>query len=809
MELIEAVLTNHAELFASHTELAHLLRNRIMPLITRFMSERLNYAVTVRTIRIFCILLREYLDIVQTECEIPLSLLNHTLDSEIAVPWRRALCMEAFRIVYSTPNLAVDIYSLFDDKDKKRGILQENLATFVRIAAEKPALIGIGHQSSFPVDRSSLQTASQEQAVLEAGSVAGIISGDTGVTKVDSPGISTHWSSMRTSCLDQLDKFDPPYIPETYIYSLVLTCINNLSEGLAKVVLAVTTHDPSRADNRGEAGHAADTNGEQEVLGKDVMDQTDQNVVESPPLRQQRRTRSLLVNPLALESHPAYQAIKTAGKMVDECWPAVLATSSTFLYAALDADFYRSLIRSIQKFTQVAGVLRLSTPRDAFLTTLAKAAVPQSVLKGDTFPSPASALESPRLGSNPRGFASVDSLLTQSSVDSPNKSRRTSVDITRPSLTQRNLMCLRALVNLGIAIGPILGSAWTIILDTLQKADTILTSLATVHSARDYRPDNQSAERFMNDPSMAQTSITSEIIAVEAAIARLLQSTSEYSNVSFIELLQALCISLTDEHNEKAATALQAPWTPQRRISSMAGVSTSALIYSQQSRFTIAKLGELARINLHRLTNNALDGGWAVLMDYLHIVATSPQQEASTRLMAADVLGSVAVETAISTISGIGELRRDVQQRSLTALEHEVLALHKKPFSAGERYSSTDLEIHRSVLEALRVILEQCGESLIAGWTTIFSVINSMFRPPDIRPGDTASISDMEEADACPPPAVASAKLIKSGFSSVQLICSDFLSSVPHSSITSLMDILSCFCSQRGDLNISLTVRKP
>src|SRR5690242_19565061 len=52
LELIESVLTNHSEIFLTHPEQAHILRTRVMPFIINSLSEKLNFAVTVRIGRI-------------------------------------------------------------------------------------------------------------------------------------------------------------------------------------------------------------------------------------------------------------------------------------------------------------------------------------------------------------------------------------------------------------------------------------------------------------------------------------------------------------------------------------------------------------------------------------------------------------------------------------------------------------------------------------------------------------------------------------------------------------------------------------
>lgn len=796
LELIETVLTNHGDLLDAHPELAHLLRTQLMPLITRLLSERLTFPVTVRTIRIFCMLLREHLDVVHAECEVPLSLLNHFLDADSSMPWRRVLCLETYRVIYSTPNLAVDLYALYDQRTGRKSVIQESLATFVRLAAEKPALIGLGQQSSYPGGQGASKLASQEQALLEANSVAGIIPGEPDVAEMNVPGISAQWSSIKVSCLDQLDKAEPLPIPDTYIYSLVLTCLNGLSDGLARTVLPLTILTHVKVEDKDNMFVSSPGTAVAEASEDFTDDDARRNGTISPVGTPRRRTRTLPGNPLHMTDHPSYEAVRTIAHMVDACWPAILASSSTFLYAALDAEYYRGLIRSFQKFTHVAGLLRLPTPRDAFLTTLAKTAVPPNIIKGDSAASNAFTT-SPRLGSNAGAFASVENFLTQESGHTP----RRSLDITGPSLTQRNLMCLRALVNLAIALGSILERSWPIILENLQRADNILAQSSTLASARDYRSGVQ-------DTASGQTTVSSEIQAVEGAISRLFQSTSEYSSDAFLALLTGLC-DLIPDGDRFHANGRAGPKSPVlRRTPSMSSISSHAAgPQTRNLHFAIAKLGEVARINLVRLSSTSDETGWSTLTTKLLKLSTSPTYDSVARLMAAEVLGNVAVGLTVATASDTVEVRSEVQQRSLACLESEIQKLYENLAVEGDVANSTDIDVHRSALEALRAILEQCGDSLTGGWRIIFNIVNSAFKSTSTLSMDTDSISEVEESDHLNARPI-STKVARSAFASVQLICSDFLDSLKKSRVVSLIDIMSCFCLQTGDLNISLTVSR-
>jgi hypothetical protein len=112
-------------------------------------------------------------------------------------------------------------------------------------------------------------------------------------------------------------------------------------------------------------------------------------------------------------------------------------------------------------------------------------------------------------------------------------------------------------------------------------------------------------------------------------------------------------------------------------------------------------------------------------------------------------------------------------------------------------------------LEALKSVMEQCGESLTAGWDSVFGVLMSAFGTPNF---DSASVENAKDAInddltwLAPPSKMVSRRLGRSAFASVHLVCSDFLAAVPDNSISTLLELLVRFCSQQEDLNMSLTV---
>ncbi|KAL0943017.1 endosomal peripheral membrane protein [Colletotrichum truncatum] len=807
LELIESVLTNHAAVFSTHKEQAHILQIRVMPFIISALKGKPNFATSVRLVRILYTLLRRHISILPAESGDALDILTHLLDQDTAV-WRRALCLEVFRGIFAEHALIRRIFVNYDAKEGEKDIVKRLTATFVRLSTEKPSVIGLGHQSTIPVANPYASIASStDQAMLEASGVTGIISG-TVSSDGSNIGISTQWSNVRVPCIDQLDKTEAPSVPESYIYSLTLSCISSLSEGLAKFILPLTVPGESRSRKRGakqEPGRDSPAPPQDDADGqRSALDRSASFKKNPVPL-----------NPLLLEDHPLHNEVKICAAIIEECWPAILATCSTFLYAAMDSEYYHSLVRAFQKFAHVAGLLQLSTPRDAFLTTLGKAAVPPNVFTaclnaGPARPStPTPTTEAPSgIFSNARGLLSVDSLANQSTPVAE-KGRQQSVDGSQLTLNTRNLLCLRALLNLGIALGPTLGPSWRIILETLQQADFVLfstsktpgrTPLAT--KGVDHQAEGEATALLSN--------FSSEVRAVETAASRLIESTIDFPNDAFGEVVTAICnlLERAKEDKQKAESASE-PQSPQsggmkpvpagqhRRVLSISAAAAAGP--NQEDHFALAKLGDIATINIDRLLSYPPDiSGWAPLTSELIHILNASSINASVRLRAAEILVRLALESANVAATMEREQCGRVQLLLLEALRDAILPLQQEDREVTVASHSTDVEIHKVILDGLKNLIENCGETLVSGWEIAFEIIGSIFVDKKFAPGERRGSLTVVLMTR-------SAKLVRSSFNSLQLICSDFLASLPNSCFLILVDTLYKFCSQDDDLNIALT----
>lgn len=787
LELIYSCIETNSYL-VKHEAFTGIIRSNVLPFVIQALSEKLVFSVTVRCVRILGTILCKHMARFPGECETALGLIAHGLDSDSAPIWKRTLFMEVLRTFFKDQSLVIAAYMAFDLSTDGKPVVQDILSCFVRLSSEKPAIIGLGQQSTVPTGPSHQRDEIFEQSAIEAaGGMAGVISSALGVVESSVSGISSQWSLPRTACVEQLDKTDAPNLPETYIYSLVLECLNSLSDNLARIVLPLTVQSEPVADEDPQANKQTNADGGGRPSNRMYRSQS-------------FRKRAIPLNPLQLEGSNASK-VRAVGNMIESCWPAVLATSSTFLNAALDDTYYRSLIKAYQRFAQVAGLLRLSTPRDALMTTLGKAAVPPQVLNAintDGLRSPGT--ESPRVFSNPRSLLSVESLVSQSSSASVDRDRRPSFDPGKPGLTVRNLLCLRALLNLAMALGPTLGEAFAVVVDVLKHADMVLSTASPQQLGR------QSSKTA--DSAAAVQAFSAEVANVEAAASRLLESTNDWPNDAFFIVVETFCRLLHPTPLGGAASPrsdhLSPPATPtaQRRTpSALTGLNTFLEMRSRDYQFVIPKLGTLARLNIPRFVSNDPEhSGWTRLVDELKAVATSNGSPAAARKASTDVLCKLSAQSIMEVAEDDEETKATSQNRAISVL----LRLIDGIYAEDGDLTSTDIEIHANVLDALKTILERSGETLLAGWDKTVAIVGSVFESDKTAVSINGSQQTRLDWSHISNEFI-SPRLAREAFAAVQLVCSDFLGLLPTESVTSIIELLYRFMSQTEDLNLSLT----
>ncbi|KAL8675838.1 MAG: hypothetical protein Q9186_007562 [Xanthomendoza sp. 1 TL-2023] len=791
LELLESLLIAHLDTVSRHEEDVYILRTRLIPLVITILSQKAGFNVTARAVRLLRLLIRRFLPIMIAEIEMVMSLINHLLDPSTSVTWKRVLCLELYRDIHDDPELIRSLYAHFDQEKGRKRIIGDHLAVLVRLAAEKPAVIGLGQLSPGSEPQHNLAS---EQIAIETGGLSGAIGMSADEVGLSQQGLNKTWSTVRTSCIDQVDKIEPPVFPATYIYSLVLTCINRFSDGLAKFLLPFTIRPDNKSKRRQKPSP--------EPRNQDDST-TDDNEDPSGSSAEARARPSTIinetilpVNPLMLGSNEKSDQIRTSALIVEHCWPALLAASSTFLDAALDSEYYHALIRSVQRFSQVAGLLDLATPRDAFLTTLAKHAVPSA--SAVSFKTSASDNVKDRKTDDVSDGDETKRGSRQASGTLPESQK-----YSDPSLTPRNLLCLRALLNLGTALGPVLRDSWSIVFETLHQVDVAL--IVTTHQP--FPPT--SVDRMDENETLRLDELNAEKNAVEVATSRLFESTSNLPNREFVQALQCLgslvygVSRLPRDHESqstaKAELSRSAVHSTHHRFASTSAMQTNEAATAEGTVRILNRTMQMVRWNVARLSlTDPSDSGWSIFIRLLIDHICSPAMVSQVRINAAKNLNEIVNHLMSFKSRSSPKQQNETVSRCLEALSTTITCLWNSKGTRGGLNCS--LEIHFMTLGTLLSALEQGGENLRCSWETVFSILNSVFeRIERSTPGDNERPFEMVAVVSRSP------KLVRSSFAILQLICSDFLASIPDRCVLMLLDTQHCFCTQSDDLNISLT----
>lgn len=255
--------------------------------------------------------------------------------------------------------------------------------------------------------------------------------------------------------------------------------------------------------------------------------------------------------------------------------------------------------------------------------------------------------------------------------------------------------------------------------------------------------------------------------------------------------------------------------------------------------FAVDKLEYISTLDMRRLVNTSKDSSsriWDLIMSHLIATANYPLTPATVRTQCCDAISNIILISMNHVLSEYKIVNETTQNRLLLALNQcinytapaneealiqETLNNNPKAFS----------EVQKMGLETLNNLLQTSGHSFTCGWGLIFDMLRHVavcaIGPPpadhfssDEEDGDEAieksttnersSIDTMASsvmagsimAAAGPKSATG---LIKVAFSSLQLICTDFLSLLSPDCLRQCIATLGSFGMQSDDLNISLT----
>ncbi|KAF9950982.1 hypothetical protein BGZ70_001157 [Mortierella alpina] len=752
LELIESVLTNHFHLFKQHTEFASLLRERVCPLIIKNFSDKHDFPQTMRLMRVVYILIKQFHEILAIECEIFLSMLIKLLEPENSILWQRVLAMEIFRGICGDNALMRRIYRAYDQQGTSTDIFGDMIIAIGRLSTEKPLLIGAG---------TLVQDSSDAPRQPSVGERDGL---DSNVG-----GLSIAASTMRIQCVDQLDKADPPQIPETYLYYLSLICINSIADGLASYIFPIVSqeiHDQQRQTQAGSEPSSSAT---------------------TPPLP------SAFPNTNTLELSKSKEAddIALVTIMAESAWPGLLAAFSFFLGSNLDEELFHNIMRAYQNFTSVCGVLQLNIPRDAFLTSLCKNCLPVP-----------------------------PALEQRSGMPSTNNAGQ---EAAAPTITEKNMYCLRILLNVAQYLGGTLFDSWYLILETMQQAEHLLTAKlhrgsssgqlkksatggvgSTQQSSKSLAPSSQGSSHRPSNGTIDYASLASgsshqeaDVLALLASFKQLFDLSTHLDLTSFRSFTGSLCKLGATGSGLPLSDAKGA--TPAPFIKGLRHVNKS-----DDKSFAIDKLRYVCLLNVDRLAAGEKGATvWDIALGYLIETCNHPAPSVRIRVQACDAVSDIIIAAMAHA-----------EQNSMTKQEETQMRVVNNLRELIQSHGHVLVDIQRMGLETLNKLLQTSGQSLSFGWGIIFEMIQGSIGPQatkqavEYSPEQNAATEEEEEEAGPQAMATGSSKssgLVRIAFPCLQLICTDFLSLLNARNLQLCIDTLAAFGYQTEDLNISLT----
>ncbi|XP_012277509.1 protein MON2 homolog isoform X2 [Orussus abietinus] len=643
LELLESVLTNFPSVF-EHPEFSFLLKERVCALVIKLFSPNIKYRnsvpaslqqatpldkpyfpISMRLLRVVSVLVQKYHSLLVTECEIFLSLIVKFLDPDKPT-WQRALALEVLHKMTVQADLLTSFCECYDLKPHATNIFQDivnSLGAYVHSLFVNPQIMGQSATGAgVPITQGSAPT-------LLAGMPIGPgVSPQPGFYSrgVWLPVVATFPSGQaKSTYLEMLDKIEPPQIPDGYGISIAYACLLDIIRSIASA-----TDGPREKDLEG---------------GK-------------RPTEAERKLHVQLIN---------------------SSWCGLLAALSPLVDASTDESATENVLKEIQTFASLCGSLDLHTPRDAFITAICKASLPPHYALTVLYSAPQgipSARPQESTQYNPAAIGEPDYRQQVVAVGTPLPTASLPIGAQQGPvmLTAKNLQCMRALLVLAHCHGSILGSAWHLVLTTLQHLVWILGLKPSTGGSL------KAGRTTADSNAVLTTAVMADLPVLSAMLSRLFESSRHLDDVALHHLIDALC-KLSHEAME--------------------------LAYSNRepSLFAVAKLLETGLVNLERV-----EVLWRPLTNHLLEVCQHPHIR----------MREWGVEAITYLVKAALQHKYPQPLRDNQKLQTLLLG----PLS--ELSSVRHGDVRKSQLECVLQVLNGAGDTLSHGWPLVLGIIGAV-----------------------------------------------------------------------------------
>ncbi|KAA3680783.1 uncharacterized protein DEA37_0007614 [Paragonimus westermani] len=686
LELVEALISTYSVLFRQHNTFAYLLKTSLCPLVIKLFSpslklrstpsgtssrstdvtstvasttvvqtsgvasgsaitvnpssvtnavEKISFPIVVRLKRLITVIVEQYFHLLNTECEIYLSVLIRFLDVD-KTAWQRALALEVLQKFSSQPDLIRRMCISYDMRQHSTKIFSELIGALSHYVQAVLANPSPGDELVKETNQSSVVTSvpgPNQSLLYYKGSFFPIL-------------------QPKSFLVDLLDRSDAPNLQEGYCLSLAFGCLLRIVNSLDTAINHSTTE---------EIHPIADMT----AVGTSVQEQF--IVLSWCGLL---AAFALLLEASADEQITAslLQAIHT---MVGLCGKLrVDAARDSFVTTLCKAALPSSYARSMFSGGQTKGLQSGSSTAHEEVFERSPVAIVVTQGAGHSIQVTAKPTYGTTMGTqSSTGSTIATSLATTSESHSVSPGGSL-------LLTVKHLQATRSVLFAASVHGNVLGNSWNIILGTLQNLVWMLglkiepaahlyfkpsnTCASSISSTPDVGPPPQtvlSAQGQQAGVSVVPSPVLNDLTSLSAMLANLFAQSSNLDVAALNDLVLGLC-HLSSEAIEAAS------------------------VNKPASHFPVAKLTEVGLVNIDRL-NIWWDNVCCQLLTMCKLQNTDLRQLAANSLVALVKQAMAAPQTptfwknealtnvVLDPLSALSEVPfDDVREKQLECVQH-------------------------------------------------------------------------------------------------------------------------------------------
>lgn len=743
-EILESTIKNNEAVFKGHVELAYLLRIRVAPILLRFLSSCDDFTLMVRVFRLVFLLISDMLEITTNEAEVTLSLMTHLISSSSKTPkWKRIFCLEIYASLFKDFKATEKLFREFDNNQEveKRQVVHDFLTVCVEIISSERKMLNSGDIVQPPSGHNDLRESTGPKPIIDPKS------GQSVPQSNNMPLIfSVYPSEVKQTYMDSIDKMEPPVMPESYMLSLIAQCATQFSECLFN-------HSLSLARDFKKYGVKS------EVQGVILLDEAMVKKYSDP------------------DEIAEYQVLHD---FTLRTWESLYGILKLLAVSSLDNESFSLTIHSLQRLCHASGILSVPKAQTTIINYFAYTTVNLSGQLGyhNKIQSLGESIAGTISSAIGQAVSNMSHTTKSSSEGRMSVSSNSKMKWYPRTINSRQIICFRALVDLGISLAELFDDSWRTLMIVFQWIS--------------YYIDGPTGFSAKETPPISSMLDNHDIVVISETLKKFSDGIGKQSFRVFRKICDAL-IQLSDEIFKLSPSngTMISPVNDE-------SFELHPCMYCRS--YFVSEISDLCLIDPLKFLINE-KGVWSDIVSFFSRICVDRSLEESMRLLFSRNFGQI-----VQAVSNVGfddhAASSEENKISLYSLtEHSVLdallihtrkLLNLKP-ATEVLMVNVELRIILSNLNILNDIIDRFGNKISHEWDMVFSLLDVPFK---ISQDENYSFQESSTKEVL-------ISSMKSSFESLKVTLDELLQTVPISQIRIIVDILFKFVSQRYDLNIS------